>query len=206
MTKVLTYLLVADGTSDRALLPIVRWSLRRLLPNSALSLAAFVPRASKPVGEVVEQARASYRPALIFVHRDAEKQPLSLRRREIPSTDGVVAVIPVRMTEAWLLIDEAAIRRAAGNPNGTMPLTLPDVRQLEHLPAPKDALRSLLMQASGLKGRRLERFNRGEAAQRVSEYIRDFSVLRNLSAYKAFSDELQAAVASLPVPASDLDI
>jgi hypothetical protein len=37
----------------------------------------------------------------------------------------VVCVVPVRMMEAWLLIDEMAIRRVAGNPNGRIPIELP---------------------------------------------------------------------------------
>jgi hypothetical protein len=34
-------------------------------------------------------------------------------------------VVPVRMTKAWLTVDEAAIRKAARNPLGTAPLELP---------------------------------------------------------------------------------
>ena len=49
-----------------------------------------------------------------------------------------VLVIPVRMTEAWLLIDELALRRAAGNPNGRNPLDLPALKDLEALPEPAD--------------------------------------------------------------------
>jgi hypothetical protein len=39
-----------------------------------------------------------------------------------------IPVVPVRMTEAWLLADEFAIRSAPGNPNGTQSLDLPDLR------------------------------------------------------------------------------
>ena len=52
----------------------------------------------------------------------------------------VVCVVPVRMQEAWLLIDEAALRRAAGDPNGTQPLAMPDVQRLEELADPKQLI------------------------------------------------------------------
>ena len=33
-----------------------------------------------------------------------------------------MGIVPVRMTEAWLLLDESAIRRVAGRPHGDEPL------------------------------------------------------------------------------------
>jgi hypothetical protein len=54
------------------------------------------------------------------------------------------------MTEAWLLIDERPIRLAAGNPNGTQNLDLPDIRTLEDIPNPKHVLRGALLAATGL--------------------------------------------------------
>ena len=86
----------------------------------------------------------------------------------------VVCVVPVRMQEAWLLIDEAALRRAAGNPNGTQPLAMPDVQRLEELTDPKQLISELLRQASELQGRRLERFNWRSSVHRVAEMISRF--------------------------------
>lgn len=51
-----------------------------------------------------------------------------------------VCVIPVRMTEAWLLFDEAAIRQAAGNRLGRAPLALPPLDEVEQEPDPKSLL------------------------------------------------------------------
>ena len=69
---------------------------------------------------------------VLFVHRDAEAQLPAFRREEVTRALAHteiphVPVIPVRMTEAWLLADENAIRRAAGNPNGDEELNLPDI-------------------------------------------------------------------------------
>ena len=96
------------------------------------------------------------------------------------------------MQEAWLLIDEAALRRAAGDPNGTQPLDMPDVQKLEELADPKQLIRELLSQASGLQGRRLERFNWRSSAHRVAEMISDFSLLYRLAAFQRLAAGGQA--------------
>jgi hypothetical protein len=47
------------------------------------------------------------------------------------------------MTEAWLLIDEKAIREAAGNPKGRQPLNLPKPSKTEELSDPKETLKPI---------------------------------------------------------------
>jgi hypothetical protein len=93
----------------------------------------------------------------------------------------LVCVVPVRMTEAWLLFDERAIRRAAGNPNGREPLPIV-AGNPENLPDPKGTLHEALRSASGLAGRRRKKFALTDAVQRVPDYIDDFRPLRELSA------------------------
>ena len=63
-----------------------------------------------------------------------------------------ICVIPVRMTEAWLLIDEKAIRIAAGNRNGTEILEIPKLHELESLPDPKKLLYELIISEAVLHG------------------------------------------------------
>jgi len=136
---------------------------------------------------------------LLFIHRDAERQTREMRLQEIEeaivkvevqSLTPRVCVIPVRMQEAWLLIDEAAIRRAAANPAGRQRLNLPPLTRLERLPDPKRVLYRVLSDASGLTGRRRERLNLRQLAYRVTELIGDFSPLRNLSAFTALEADL----------------
>ena len=102
----------------------------------------------------------------------------------------VVCVIPVRMTEAWLLIDEAALRRAAGNPNGKQHLNLPSVARLEGLSDPKRVLYGLLRQASGFHGRRLKSLNRKLSGHRVADFIRDFRPLYRLTAFQRLAADV----------------
>lgn len=106
-----------------------------------------------------------------------------------------ICLIPVRMMEAWLLVDEVAIRRAAGNLTGRMPLGLLRVNRIEAIPDPKNVLFNALATASGCTGRRLAKLNFPALRYRVAELLSDHSQLRNLSAFRALEVEVGAALA-----------
>lgn len=195
--RIIDYVLIGDGTSDRALLPILLWALRELRPVSSFALQSFVARGSTDVAAAVQEASIKYKPDLIFVHRDAERVPLAVRRNEIPTSDYVVPVVPIRMTEAWLLIDLDAIRIASGNPNGKVAIELPRLKDLEQLPNPKKEMEDLLLEAASVLGpRRRKRFRQEQAfmVHRVAESIKDFRALHSLEAFKVFWTDLQAAL------------
>jgi hypothetical protein len=107
-----------------------------------------------------------------------------------------VCVVPVRMQEAWMLIDEAAIRSAAGNPNGSVTLRLPRLQEIEGLADPKNLLHELLRNASELTGRRLKKFSASANAHRVAELVDDWQPLRKLSAFVEFERELDQVLAT----------
>lgn len=200
----LSYTLVSDGSSDAALLPILSWLLRangvRLAIQPSLADLRRLPVVPHSLDLRLQLALELYPCDLLFVHRDAERQPLADRKFEITQALGkiysqvkppCVCVIPVRMTEAWLLFDEQAIRHAAGNRSGRQSLVLPDLARLEDLPDPKAVLHQLLRQASGLHGRRLKQFRAERSALRVSLLVDDFSPLRRLSAFQESERDLQ---------------
>lgn len=110
---------------------------------------------------------------ILFVHRDADREGIAPRTTRILATAAkagltgrVVPVVPVREMEAWLLLDEAMIRRIARNPGGRAPLGLPSRASIESLADPKRALRRALQTASELRGRHLDRFRKQFSAQR----------------------------------------
>ncbi|HET9284742.1 MAG TPA: hypothetical protein VFR24_22560 [Candidatus Angelobacter sp.] len=105
-----------------------------------------------------------------------------------------VCVIPVRMQEAWLLIDQNAIRMAAGNQYGRVPLTLPRARDLEGIADPKALLFELLRTASELTGRRLQRLSLSGVRLRIAQLIDDFAALRALRAFRLFEADLGEVV------------
>lgn len=193
--------LLADGRHDRALVPILSWVLSNLDPTSTFRELRFhVRKASAPIQEEMTRVVMHDEPHLLFVHRDAEAKPVTARAAEIPDIGlPVVRVIPVRMTEAWLLPFEAEIRHAADNPHGTQVLNLPTVRDLERLADPKQALEDALLQASELPQRRQSKISRlfGERKLRVAQRVHDFAQLRQLPAFQQLEDQVGRALSTL---------
>ncbi|MEH2244523.1 hypothetical protein [Nostoc sp.] len=207
--KELCYTLLSDGSSDKALMPILTWLLRAHEVECAIqSNWADLRRLPKPPKKLLPRIINSlelYPCDLLFIHRDAEREPREKRITEIlEALEEVVkksvvvpphiCVIPVRMQEAWLLFYEAALRKAAGNPRGRQPLQLPDICKLEQLPDPKDILYGLLCEASELRGRRLKQFSANERVHRLAELIDDFSPLRALSAFQLLETEIKQVI------------
>lgn len=86
MTEI-RYTLLADGNSDRALLPILTWALRQqgVLQAMVPTWADLGRLRHRPHG-LVEQIIATlqlYPCDLLFIHRDAEVEPYDVRRNEI---------------------------------------------------------------------------------------------------------------------------
>ena len=203
------YTLVPDGPSDRALIPIINWVLSGTSLTAGISeqVADFRHLADPPptlVGRI-RRALLEYPCDLLFVHRDAEGERREVRTEEIRmATEAApvprwVPVVPVRMTEAWLLIDDGAIRRSADNPNGTMRLPLPRVTTLEAVPDPKRVLHECLLTACDLGQRRRQQFQRSmsKRVQRVAFLIEDFSPLDLLPAFHAFRESTHMAVEAI---------
>lgn len=208
----LRFTLLSDGSSDRALMPL----LERLLQEHGDEVAwqpeyADLRRLRQPpkgLAARIETALRRHPCELLFVHRDAEREPPERRRGEIRAAldqldpdipPPLVCVIPVRMQEAWLLVSETAIRRAAGNPNGSEPLDLPELSQLESEPDPKAILHAALKKASGLRGVRQKRFPVHARAHRVAAHIENLSSLRELSAFQRLEEDLSEVLADLPL-------
>ncbi|MCK9413820.1 MAG: DUF4276 family protein [Prolixibacteraceae bacterium] len=205
--KALEYTLIADGSSDKTLLRIIKWSLDDLypkLPNEG-SFADFrnILEPPKRLKDKVNKAKLYYPFDILFVHRDAESIKSTMieqRFKEIHNElqeedfDKTICIVPVKMMETWLLIDAEAIKKAAGNRNYSGCINLPQLKILEKETQPKDLLHSLLREASGKKGRNLKKFNIDKTVHLVAENIEDFSPLRNLVAFQAFEIELKKVV------------
>ena len=209
----LVYTLIGDGSSDRLLVHPIRWAVASLGVRIEQGQWADLSVADPRPASLVERARTALRmyPAeLLFVHRDAEKEPFDKRIAEIRTalasmTTRSVAVVPVRMTEAWLLHDVQAIRRASNNPNGRVALSIPSLPDVKNAPDPKSILENALLDASEFTGRRRDR-RRAELPRmraRTAELIVDFSPLKTLPAFRAFIDELASALVELGHLSSD---
>jgi len=215
----LRYTLVCDGSSNECLLPILTWLIHELGVTLPVQEEwADLRRLRNPPRALPDRIRCAvdlYPCDLLFVHRDAETSSRQDRTREIEravanafpqSAPPFVCVVPVRMQEAWMLFDEQAIRTAAGNPNGTVPLDIPSA--CEGVPDPKAVLYEAMKRASGLAPRRFRGKSWARAAHRVTDLMDDFSPLRAFDAFSALEAELRHVVRqqgwmSLPAEASD---
>lgn len=200
------YVLIGDGSSDKCLLPIIDFFLSEhfqdIIFEGEWADFFFLSKPPKTLADRIIKAIDLYEPDWVFIHRDAEgeEKPLEKRSEEIRKAiieakelgkRPFIKVIPIRMTESWLLIDKNAIRKASNNPNGQIELALPAINQLENIISPKELLFSLIKKASGLSGRKLDTLNVHKARTLVAEYIEDYSSLRKLSSFQHFEFQLK---------------
>jgi hypothetical protein len=142
-----------------------------------------------------------------IIHRDADREGDKSRRSEIGAAvesewPGLahIPAIPVTMLEAWLLLDEIAIRQVAGNPRGKMDLSLPKPSNVENIADPKQQLKDTIAKASGLSGRRLadlrkpQRFSRNRL--RLIELLDHKGSIRYVPSWKNFVAELEVGLKS----------
>jgi hypothetical protein len=201
--KTLRFTLLAEGTSDRVLLPILRWMLLRHHKNiewmGTMAELHALPNTPRMLPERIAATCELFPSDVLFIHRDSDREATGTRRNEISeavealAVDSIpswIPVIPVRMTEAWLLISESALRAAAGNPNGQIGLSLPSGGRLEAIPDPKQILNDLLLEASGLTGRRRKKFHFPAARARIPDFFDDWQRLLHLPSAKMLDDEI----------------
>ena len=144
--------------------------------------------------------------SLLFVHRDSDRDGPDARYGEISraieeatSSEPWIGIVPVRMTEAWLLLDEVAIRDVVGNPNGRAQLNLPSPVEAERMADPKTTLQSFLLTAGDVQGRRRrkleQRFPR--IRNQLLENLPVGGPLEQLPSWVRFRDDTIAALQQL---------
>ncbi len=203
----LRFTLRADGSSDDMLLPVIRWVLAQHLPDVPADgqFARWLDSRGADEKGFANSLRVSLRLApcdVFFIQRDVEAQMREMRiaeineavaqlEQEIGPLPHVIPLIPARMSEAWLLFDEQAIRFAAGNPSGKARLNLPKLNAVERLADPKQALDDAIRVASEATGRKLQKLQRRVQPRNVADYIDDFGPLRALPSFLAFEEEVK---------------
>lgn len=198
----ISFTLISEGSSDKALIPHLTWLLEQngveFPIYSEWADLSFVREKPNGLAEKIRVSFELYPCDVLFIHRDTDRDSITNRKSEIIAAISeafdelplYVCVIPVRMLEAWLLFDKNAIRRAVGNPNGTVDLNLPKLNQIERIADPKSLLNEMLKEASELSGRHLKRLNISHSVSQISQYIEDFSSLRNLEAFVALENDI----------------
>jgi hypothetical protein len=198
---VIRFLLVCEGSSD---IPLAS-HIQRLLDTLGHHHVDF--DTSTRGRFLVDKVRNGLELApycdLLFVHRDADNAGPDSRYREIESAvqdaqfrGPRVGIVPVRMTEAWLLLDQTAIRKAVRKPNGRGPISLPSPTEVERRADPRAILNDALRDASETHGRRRERIEEELPALRSSllENLPVGGQLEQLASWTRFRDDSAAAL------------
>jgi len=169
-----------------------------------VNCAEGLPPVSSGLRARIDSALELFPCDFLFVHRDAEGVDATVRQQEIEAnwsdshkTAVLICVVPVRMTEAWLVANEKPIRSAVGNPNGTESLDLPAVKDIESSPDPKEILFTALKAASGLNTSRKRRFKPHEFRHRVSELTEDLAPLRKLNSFRHLEAQIKRHLVAL---------
>ena len=195
--------LLSEGSSDRMLIPAIKWLLDNHFPNTPFNIEYADLRGSAKnqisLPEKICLALELYPCDILFVHRDTDRDSYVLREGEILSalevaecsTPKVIPVIPSKMSEAWLLIDENALKLASGNPNGKILIKLPKLNSIESIANPKGTLIDLLKRATGLSNRRRRSFNPNLAIHNLAENIIDYSPLRSLNSFQLLENNIK---------------
>lgn len=208
----ISFTLVSEGPSDRALIPHITWLLEQNGINIPIDSEwadwRYLPETPKGLSEKIKISIELYPCDIFFIHRDSDREPPQNRRNEIEEAVEIVfksakpiyvCVVPVKMQEAWLLFNEDAIRRASANPYGKVKLNLPKLKSVERIANPKSFLHNLIRQASELHGRHLRKLSLSHCASQISLNIEDFSPLRGLSAFQQLENDIKQVVKNLKV-------
>jgi hypothetical protein len=206
----ISFTLVSEGPSDRALIPHITWLLEQNGINTPIDSEwadwRYLPETPKNLSEKIKISIELYPCDILFIHRDSDREPPENRRNEIEEAVEIafnnakpvyVCVVPIKMQEAWLLFNEDAIRRASANPYGKIKLNLPKLKSVERIADPKSFLHDLIRQASELQGRHLRRLSLSHCASQISLNVKDFSPLRSLSAFQQLEKDINQVVKKL---------
>jgi hypothetical protein len=202
-------LFLGEGTSDSGIVP----QIERIASGLDIEIVVTDPDLSRlpnpPGRAVVSKLSAALeiggKYELIVVHRDADRDGRNARLTEISNAISSIspdscftAVIPVRMTEAWLLTDETALREVAGNPKGRIQLNLPALTKVESMPDPKQVLKDALGLASGLSGRKLQKFHTRfpQHRRQLLERLNPEHKIRGVSSWQCFVADMESGLKS----------
>lgn len=183
---------VGEGSSDDGLVPVLEQLLVSLRPGDDFDLAPHhwvSPLHRRSVkAKIQELANEPY--DLIFIHRDADNAGMEERINECLACRDkrVVPVVPVRMTEAWVLASlwsTPEFRDWASHKGFRL-------AQVENMSDPKRVLEEYLNR------RRPSRMSQNEFARQRSALIREISIegdIARLNAWRELAKQVEASFA-----------
>lgn len=200
----INFIFLCEGSSDSPLAD----HISKMIVDRGAHEAVAIPIYDK--GDLVDRLKRNLNSNpdidLILIHRDSDNAGRAQRINEINSALRLanislptVPVIPVTMTESWLLVNERAIRKAARKPRGKNKLGIPKINNLESVRDPKARLKQALMEASGLSGRKKNDFAKQffNCRRVIFQELDINGDVNQLKSWRFFVDDLYAAVDKL---------
>lgn len=215
--------LYAEGRSDERFLPtVIQRTTQNLLDqkgsDNIYALEPFVLDDStlkqRPTQSerILEAARTTNGYHMLIIHADADAPTAerALRERVQPGVEqvqqafeaqeavcaNIVPIIPVRMTEAWMLADPQALQAVIDTNTDIADFQLPErVHQVESLTHPKQTLQQVVHRV--MAGRRRRRkFEMATVYEPLARHIR-LERLQGIPAYQQFVQHLQYTLIAL---------
>jgi len=160
---------------------------------------------ARRIVEAARQARGAYN--ILFMHTDGASDPERAWQERIrPAVQRLivecanvqerpVAVVPIRETEAWALVDGEALRGAFGTVLDDVDLGIPNrPREVERIADPKQALDRAFDRVIGSRRRRKKKAP--VFLNVIGERVR-LALLRQVPAFQRFEQDLRTALTDL---------
>jgi hypothetical protein len=223
----LSLALYAEGPSDNRFLPLIiertaqniidQYKLKGLHEDVDLSGVKII---SKQQGKrdvcILSAAREACKYNALIVHSDADDKTSERAHKEriqpgfdlvlkLKSTEKVceylIPLIPVQMTEAWMLADGKALLNTIGADRSSQSPRLPKVSEIERDANPKHTLNEILRTAnlnrsSSKRSSYRRKLDVNDCYEPLASII-DLSKLALVPSYKAFRNDLTEALASI---------
>lgn len=214
----------AEGATDERFLPILvqRTAEQILAQRGRTSVDILEPILLRPIIDhpsmnraecIREAARRSAGYHALIVHADADhptperalqeryRPGLELvqeaRHAHEPVCDYLLPIVPVQMTEAWLLADPDALRTAIGSAADAHVLGLPSrAGDVESDPNPKRTLNQAVQRALADRPRRRRRMDLRTLYEPMARQV-NLCRLAGVPAYRQFASELTQALIAL---------
>jgi len=216
---VLVLALYAEGRTDESFLPIV---IQRTAEEVLARYGRTVVDVLEPINlnhgidrqfetreeRILEAARRASGYHALIIHADADypTQERALQERYLPGEvrvrelrdvgesvcGNLIPIVPIQMTEAWMLADPKALCNVIGVQSSPQALGIPaHPHQVESDPNPKRTLHEVLERARAQRPRRRRRVNLSSIYEPLARQI-DLAKLVGVPAYARFLSDLTA--------------
>lgn len=215
--NILTVAYTTEGKTDKRFLGnIIRKTFEELAFECTGQIEVFEPehllvKEESFVEHVVSAAKKAFWAHVLCVHTDADhqsddvafKNKINPSLLEISKSDesqicrNVVAVVPIQMTEAWMLADRDLFCREINTTKNHSELGLPiRFKQIESIDNPKRTIEEAIRISQLEVPRRRQKISIGDIYSPISQKI-DLNILSNLASYQKFRSQARSALKTL---------